>query len=194
MGEKSITKNNNNNTYEMGGLFTKLLRAFYSKQLEVVMVGLENSGKTTVLNVLSQGAALETAPTIGLNVKFVKKGGVTMKCWDIGGQQMYRSEWGRYAKGCDCIIYVVDAYDVKKLRTARKELHRLLEIRELATIPVLVLANKIDLEPHIKEHELIRELNLDYIVDNPWLVIPCSALRNINMGQVIEWLIHQGEQ
>ena len=47
----------------MGGLFTKLFRAFYSKQLEVVLVGLENSGKTTVLNVLSQGAALETVRT-----------------------------------------------------------------------------------------------------------------------------------
>lgn len=97
----------------MGGLFAKLLSTFYSKQLEVVLVGLENSGKTTLLNVLSQGAPAETVPTIGLNVKLVKKGGVTMKCWDIGGQQMYRSEWGRYAKGCDCIIFVVDAFEVR---------------------------------------------------------------------------------
>lgn len=28
------------------------------------------------------------------------------------------------------------------------------------------------------------ELNLDYIVDNPWVVIPCSALHNTNMDQV----------
>lgn len=41
--------------------------------------------------------------------------------------------------------------------------------------------NKIDLEPHISEEQLIKELNLDYIVDNPWLVIPCSALRVINI-------------
>lgn len=178
----------------MGGFFSRLLASFYSKKLEVVLVGLENSGKTTLLNVLANGPVSEgTVPTIGLNVKIVKKGGITMKCWDIGGQAAYRSEWGRYTRGCDVIIFVVDAFDISKISTARKELHRLLEIRELATIPVLCLANKIDLEPHITEHDLIRELNLDYIVDNPWLVIPCSALKQMNIDQVIDWLIHQGK-
>ena len=63
----------------------------------------------------------------------------------------------------------------------------------VATTPLLVLANKIDLEPHISEAELIRELNLDYIVDNPWIVIPISALRVINIDQVVQWLIKQGK-
>ena len=62
----------------MGGLFARLLESFYSKNIEVVLVGLENAGKTTLINVLSQGHSLETVPTIGLNVKMVKKGGVTM--------------------------------------------------------------------------------------------------------------------
>jgi len=34
---------------------------------------------------LSLGEASVTAPTIGLNVKQFKKGGVKMKMWDIGG-------------------------------------------------------------------------------------------------------------
>ena len=93
----------------MGGLLSGLLDRFFTKKLEVVLVGLENSGKTTLLNVMSAGHPVETGPTIGLNVKMVKKGGVQMKCWDIGGQAQYRSEWGRYTRGCDVIIYVVDA-------------------------------------------------------------------------------------
>ena len=36
-----------------------------------------------------------------------------------------------------------------RIDEARRELHRLLENPELATTPVLVLANKIDLQPHI---------------------------------------------
>ena len=32
------------------------------------------------------GEASFTAPTIGLNVKSTKKGGVNFKLWDIGGQ------------------------------------------------------------------------------------------------------------
>ena len=176
----------------MGAIFTKLLDAFYNKKLEVVLVGLENSGKTTLLNVLAAGSPVETCPTIGLNVKLVRKGGVQMKCWDIGGQAQYRSEWGRYTRGCDVIIYVVDANALDSIPLARKELHRLLEDRELATTPLLVIANKIDLDPHISEPDLIRELNLDYITENPWIVIPVSALKVINIDQVLSWLIKQG--
>ena len=175
----------------MGAIFTKLLDAFYNKKLEVVLVGLENSGKTTLLNVLAAGRPVETCPTIGLNVKLVRKGGVQMKCWDIGGQAQYRSEWGRYTRGCDVIIYVVDANALDSIPLARKELHRLLEDRELATTPLLVIANKIDLDPHISEPDLIRELNLDYITENPWIVIPVSALKVINIDQVLSWLIKQ---
>ena len=116
-----------------------------------------------------------------------------MKCWDIGGQRAYRSEWARYTRGCDTIMFVVDAHDMETIPECRKELHRLLEDRELLTTPVLVLANKIDLEPHISEAELIRELNLDYIVDNPWIVIPCSALQQLNIDQVVDWLVRQGK-
>lgn len=113
----------------MGAILQKMLQTFYTKKIEVVLVGLENrsnsshiipllsdvlteihfSGKTTLLNVMAMGHPVETCPTIGLNVKLVKKSGVQMKCWDIGGQAQYRTEWGRYTRGCDVIIYVVDA-------------------------------------------------------------------------------------
>jgi GTPase SAR1 family protein len=36
-----------------------------------------------------------------------------MRCRDIGGQRQYRMEWGRYARGCDVIMFVVDTYDVR---------------------------------------------------------------------------------
>ena len=58
----------------MGNLFQKLLDTFYTKNLEVVLVGLENAGKTTFVNVMAMGSSVETVPTIGLNVKLVKKG------------------------------------------------------------------------------------------------------------------------
>lgn len=54
-----------------------------------------------------------------------------------------------------------------------------------------VVANKIDLHPHLTEPELIRELNLDYVTDNPWIVIPVSALKVINIDQIVSWLIKQ---
>jgi Arf/Sar family protein len=63
----------------MGNLFEKLKSFFDNSKIEVCMVGLENAGKTTLLNQLSLGDASYTVPTVGLNVKQVKKGGVAMK-------------------------------------------------------------------------------------------------------------------
>jgi ADP-ribosylation factor-like protein 8 len=138
----------------MGAVLQKFLDALYSKQLEVVLIGLENSGKTTLLSVLASGAPMETVPTVGLDVKLVKRGGLQLKCWDIGGQRQYRSEWGRYTRGCDVVIFVVDAAAPDRLGDARKELHRLLEDRALESMPLLVAANKVDLTPHVSEQEV----------------------------------------
>lgn len=102
-----------------------------------------------------------------------------MKCWDIGGQEQYRSEWSRYTKGCDVVLYVVDAAAPQKLPTARKELHKLLDDGSIGTTPMLVLANKIDLPEHVGEQELIEELALNYVVETPWMVLPISALRKL---------------
>ena len=93
-------------------------------------------------------------------MKVVKKAGVTMKIWDLGGQQKYRSEWSRYSRGSDVIVFVVDTQAPDELPVARRELHMLLEDRELARLPLLVIANKIDLGPKFTEAELIKGLNL----------------------------------
>lgn len=63
----------------MGNLIEKLKNFFSTSKIEICMVGLENVGKTTLLNQLSLGDPSFTVPTVGLNVKSVKKGGVSMK-------------------------------------------------------------------------------------------------------------------
>lgn len=70
----------------------------------------------------------------------------------------------------------------------------MLEDREIANMPLLILSNKIDKLPHLSEIEIIQGLNLDYIVDNPWVVIPISALYGTNFVQVIEWLLNRTQR
>jgi ADP-ribosylation factor-like protein 8 len=209
----------------MGQLLSSLLEIFYTKKLDIVVIGLENryvfvfrhscrnhsvvgtsltlvlhsillhlsSGKTTLLSVLAHGEAVETVPTIGLNVKVFKKGKVNMKCWDIGGQEQYRSEWSRYTKGCDVVLYVVDAAAPQKMAMAKKELHKLLDDGSIGSTPMLVLANKIDLPDHVGESELIEKLQLNYVMETPWMVLPISAMQCTNVDQVVEWLTAQGK-
>ena len=75
------------------------------------------------------------------------------------------------------------------MATSKTELSLLLEDEEIAGVPLLVLCNKIDINPHINTLDVIKGLNLDYLTTNPWVVIPISGLYGTNMTQVIEWLV-----
>ena len=86
-----------------------------------------------------------------------------------GGQEQYRSEWSRYTKGSDVVLYVVDAAAPQKLSTAKKELHKLLDDGSIGSTPMLILANKIDINPHVGEAELIEKLQLNYVMETPWM-------------------------
>lgn len=59
----------------MGSFLSKLFQKFFSKKLELALLGLENTGKTTFVNQM-MSEQKKTVPTIGLNVKVVKKGSI----------------------------------------------------------------------------------------------------------------------
>ena len=63
---------------------------FWSLELEISIVGLQNSGKSTFVNAIAMGKYDEdkfedTIPTIGFNNRKLKKGGVNLNLWDLGG-------------------------------------------------------------------------------------------------------------
>ena len=53
---------------------------------------------------------------------------------------------------------MVDSADVDKLDSAKSELHALMDKPELASIPLLVLANKNDLPESLKITDIIKRL------------------------------------
>ena len=60
---------------------------FFKKEMELALIGLQNAGKTSLVNVIATGAFHEDMiPTVGFNMRKVTKGAVTIKLWDLGGQ------------------------------------------------------------------------------------------------------------
>jgi len=173
----------------MGGVVDKIKRRFLTRSIEVAVIGLENSGKTTLCNQLCLNQGGNPTPTIGLNVRVVKKNRVTFKIWDIGGQQNYHCQWQKYCEGADVILVVVDVHDASKVPTLKRVLHQVLDFEGIRSIPILVLANKIDLGASITEVELIQGLNLDYITEQAWMVQPISAKLGTNIEHAVDFLI-----
>lgn len=71
-----------------GGFHLCLVRSlFFKKEMELSLVGLQNAGKTSLVNVVATGGfQQDMIPTVGFNMRKVSKGSVTIKLWDLGGQ------------------------------------------------------------------------------------------------------------
>eukprot|EP00049_Salpingoeca_infusionum_P005702 m.95544 g.95544 ORF g.95544 m.95544 type:complete len:185 (-) comp13059_c0_seq1:300-854(-) len=163
---------------------------FWKEEMELTLVGLQNSGKSTFVNVIASGEYDEDMqPTVGFTMRKVTKGNVTIKLWDIGGQPRFRSMWERYCRGVQSIVYMVDAADEAKLEGAKQELHNLLEKPQLAGIPVLVLGNKNDLPNAYTSEQLIEAMGLKHITDRECCCYSISCKNKVNIEITLKWLM-----
>lgn len=63
---------------------------------KIVIVGLDNAGKTTILYQFLMNEVVHTSPTIGSNVEEVVWRNIHFIMWDLGGQQSLRAAWSTY--------------------------------------------------------------------------------------------------
>ena len=112
------------------------------KEVRLLMLGLDNAGKTTILKKFNGEDINEIAPTLGFNIKTLDHRGFKLNIWDVGGQKSLRSYWRNYFEATDGLIWVVDSADKRRLEDCRKELHTLLGEERLLGATLLVFANK----------------------------------------------------
>ncbi|CAA2993508.1 ADP-ribosylation factor-like protein 8a isoform X2 [Olea europaea var. sylvestris] len=158
--------------------------------MELSLIGLQNAGKTSLVNVVATGGYSEDMiPTVGFNMRKVTKGNVTIKLWDLGGQPRFRSMWERYCRAVSAIVYVVDAADPDNISISKSELHDLLSKPSLSGIPLLVLGNKIDKPQALSKQALTDQMGLKSITDREVCCFMISCKNSTNIDQVIDWLV-----
>ena len=92
-------------------MWSKIFKS--NKAFNILILGLANAGKTTLLYQMSLGKAVETTPTIGSNVEEITHKNVKFSAWDLGGQERIRSVWSTYYTRSDAVIFVIDSTDLK---------------------------------------------------------------------------------
>lgn len=147
--------------------------------LKIMLVGLDNSGKTTFIKgvrhnykgTIGNGVG-ETAPTIGYNNENFVKNNYEYKIYDMSGQSKYREMWSNYCKEIVGIIFVIDSSDSLRLQVVANELELLLEQHDIKNrpIPILFLANKSDLPGALVPESIKDMLKLKTITDRKWEV------------------------
>eukprot|EP00798_Chlamydomonas_sp_ICE-L_P003193 gene3193-13210_t len=86
------------------------------KRVTLILIGLDNAGKTTLLNTVQGELAKETAPTMGFNPggalsmegRFSK---YSVQVFDLGGGSRIRKIWKTYFAEVHGVIFVVDSSD-----------------------------------------------------------------------------------
>ena len=148
----------------MGYYLSKLwnrLNGISDEAIKVVIVGMPNSGKTTILYKLSLGEVIVSQPTVGSNVEEVNHENLRMQVWDLGGQENLRSHWDAYYSNTQAIVFVIDSADDSQLQTSKAEFWSLLVNNDLREAAILILANKQDLPTSKDSADIAEAYSLD---------------------------------
>mmetsp|Transcript_86140 Transcript_86140/g.240898 ORF Transcript_86140/g.240898 Transcript_86140/m.240898 type:complete len:186 (+) Transcript_86140:97-654(+) len=163
-------------------------------EARILMLGLDNAGKTTILKTLSSEDISTIMPTQGFNIKSLVHGSFKLNVWDIGGQQSIRPYWSNYFKASDALVYVVDSSDSRRFDESTKELKELLGDEKLQGVPLLVFANKQDILQAVSAAEITEKLGLNDISDRTWSIQACSAKSGEGLQEGMEWIVEENQK
>ncbi|XP_072169944.1 ADP-ribosylation factor-related protein 1-like [Diadema setosum] len=172
---------------------------FRRDEFFILILGLDNAGKTTFLeqaqmqfNRNYKGKALDKiTTTVGLNIGKIDISSVRLCFWDLGGQDELQALWDKYYAESHGVIYVVDSSDPDRLGESRIAFEHMLESDALIGVPLLVLANKQDVEGCAPVSEVKKEFNktAKLIGHRACHMQPVSALTGEGVNEGIDWLV-----
>ena len=169
-----------------------LRRIFKGKRIdnhEITVIGLDNAGKTTIVNRLLRSEFVPTTRTLGVNYRKVKYRNIEFNMVDLGGQEIYRNLlWHDSLVTSSAIIFVLDSADLR-ISEASSAFWDSIQLNEKA--PVLFIANKIDLPGARSFDTIVKDLDLTRATrttGRPVGLFRISAKTGENFYDAIDWL------
>ncbi|XP_036807328.1 ADP-ribosylation factor-like protein 13B isoform X1 [Oncorhynchus mykiss] len=157
----------------------KSIRRKSRRKITLVMVGLDNAGKTATVRGIQGESPEDVAPTVGFSKVDLKQGKFEVTIFDLGGGKKIRGIWKNYYSESYGVVFVVDSSDVQRIQETRDTMAEVLRHPRISGKPVLVLANKQDRDGALAEADIIENLSLEKLVnENKCLcqIEPCSAV------------------
>ncbi|KAI0108440.1 ARF/SAR superfamily [Daldinia grandis] len=161
---------------------------FLDKKAKLLLLGLDNSGKSTLLYRLLTDHLGVLEPTLHPTSEELRIENTVCTTFDLGGHQQARRLWKNYIPEVTGIIFVVDATDPERFAEAKAELWALLAMEELASVTFLVLGNKIDHPNAASDTELRFQLGLDDLLRDNVGFFMCSIAQKQGYGEGLRWL------
>ena len=149
------------------------------RDVSLLVAGIDNAGKTTVVHAITGQPFDTVAPTLGFSSEQITVGDFKITFLDLGGGERIRDIWKNYLEEVFGVVYVLDSSDTRKIEENKTVLENLLASSHVQQKPVLLLANKQDVEGAMDEVEICDALDLENLVNEnkcPCRVEMCAAI------------------
>jgi GTP-binding protein SAR1 len=161
------------------------LTGLFKKKANLLLIGLDNSGKTTFLGLMANNRIMCYEPTYHPNKEELSVENFVLTTTDIGGHVAARRLWKSYHLNTDGVIFMVDSTDYNRMLECRDELNSILS--DSSSIPVLVLGNKIDSVGACSKEQLSKYLCIENNYPNVKIFM-CSVVNRSGLNEALKWL------
>ena len=183
------------------GLFISCVLFFrMSQEIQVLVLGAENTGKTLLLkrlqkviaegiNVNSFDSIPSTVATVGTNIVNVTWNKRKYNFRELGGAMA--PIWKNYYSDCQGVIFLIDVGNPFQVSASTVLFYDMLSESKLAKVPVILLFNKIDQETGLKISELkfiLRLKDLQKHLTQNLTIAECSLKDGQGTQDVLNWL------
>ena len=117
---------------------------WWKKSATIILLGLDNAGKTTLMYMLKDDMLDGFSSTLHPNSVELDYKDIRFTVYDINGDERTRRQWKGFIPCDGAIIYVVDASDVDRFEESKRELDLILNDEELRRCPIAIFGSKID--------------------------------------------------
>ncbi|KAH7820773.1 Arf1d [Monocercomonoides exilis] len=181
----------------MGGCCSRTVGFSKTKERKVVILGLDGSGKTSILYWYKEGTKVQTMPTDRFNYEEIGFGNIVFLMWDVCATKTIRRLWHHYYTGADGIIFVIDSTDRQRIACETMEcddcvkevLSLVVSNQESRQVPILFYATKQDKENCLSTAEIAKSLEIDKLCEGrQWYMQPCSSATGDGIQAGLDWL------
>jgi len=173
----------------------KALGFFEGKEGSLVVLGLDNAGKTTMLHRLRTGGDVRSFPPTDRphqTEEFETAQGIKFRAWDMGGHEAVRHLWEDYVCESSAVLFLIDAVDAGRFEEAGFELDALIGEKIVQGLPVAILLNKCDLEEAASTAEVCEKIQYEDLRkmqgDDKIAVFRMSVLRGEGYQAAFRWV------
>ncbi|KAJ7722970.1 ADP-ribosylation factor family-domain-containing protein [Mycena metata] len=164
------------------------------KTFEIVMIGLDDAGKTSLVNRFKRrespkGVLPDTIPTIGMTIETILYERHTVAIWELGGADKMRPLWRSFFWNGHAFIFLVDASAPERFREA-KEVLAWMWGKISKEHPILVLANKMDLKGAVGLEGIAEALGVRELARVRKVTVKgISAMTGEGTEEVLKWFV-----